>query len=673
VNQVEFVHGVRMASAPQSQANQYRFGPFNFDAHSGELRKHGTRLKLGGQPIQILIHLLERPGELVTREQLRERLWPADTFVDFEHGLNSAIKRLRQTLLDDADQPRYIETVPRRGYRFVCNVELTSGPDRTGRIAAPLRAAVTTDPATTQQLDAVWTGAERDGKAAINELGQVPRTVPKRSSLVLAGLAVAAVLAVGYLTIRNHTGNAAQPKIASLAVLPLKNLSGDPGQEYLADGMTETLIGRLSTIHDLRVISRTSAMRFKDTRLSEPEIAKALGADAIVEGSVIREGTRIRVHAQLIRAATDEHFWSESYDREFQDILSLESDVAQAIARKVEVTVTGEEHARLVAVRRVAPEAHESYLRGLRQLNESNTRADKPGIERSIAYFEKAISIDASFAPAYVGLADAYLGLTKVVVGGDPAEWRPKAISAARKALELDPELSDAHTVLASLYLAQWRWSDSESEFERALELNPNDGKAHFGYAHWLLCQGRTDEAIVWSQRARKLDPLGFAGFNAGWILFNSRHYDDAIRELQSAIAVNPDDAWSHWLLGFVLCAAARPGEAIPVLDKTVSMMNRSPASVGLLASAYARAGRRNDALRLVDELTQRRKKGYVPAAAFVIPYLALGENDRVFEWLDHAYKEQSTMMQFLKVYPDFDSVRGDPRFIDLLHRVGLA
>jgi len=671
VNQVEFVHGVGMASAPQSQANQYRFGPFNFDAHSGELRKHGTRLKLGGQPIQILIHLLERPGELVTREQLRERLWPADTFVDFEHGLNSAIKRLRQTLLDDADQPRYIETVPRRGYRFVCNVELTTGENLTARIAAPLTAAVTTEPATTQQLDAVWTGGERDGKAAINEIGQVPRTVPKRSPLVLAGLAVAAVLAVGYLTIKNH--NAAQPKIASLAVLPLKNLSGDPGQEYLADGMTETLIGRLSTIHDLRIISRTSAMRFKDTRLSEPEIAKALGADAIVEGSVIREGNRIRVHAQLIRAATDEHFWSESYDREFQDILSLESDVAQAIARKVEVTVTGEEHARLVAVRRVAPEAHESYLRGLRQLNESNTRADKPGIERSIAYFEKAVSIDASFAPAYVGLSDAYLGLTKVVVGGDPAEWRPKAISAARKALALDPELSDAHTVLASLYLAQWRWSDSESEFERALELNPNDGKAHFGYAHWLLCQGRTDKAIVWSQRARKLDPLGFAGFNAGWILFNSRHYDDAIRELQSAIAVNPDDAWSHWLLGFVLCAAARPGEAIPVLDKTVSMMNRSPASVGLLASAYARAGRRNDALRLVDELTQRRKKGYVPAAAFVIPYLALGENDRVFEWLDHAYKEQSTMMQFLKVYPDFDSVRGDPRFIDLLHRVGLA
>jgi len=662
-----------MAGAPQNQAQLYRFGPFNLDAHSGELRKHGTRLKLGGQPIQILIHLLERPGELVTREQLRERLWPADTFVDFDHGLNSAIKRLRQTLLDDADQPRYIETVPRRGYRFVCNVELTNGSDHPAPIGEPLPAKAASEPATTQQPDAGRTGDERDVKAADSEIGRGRKTLVKRHWLVLAGIAVVALLAVAYFPIKNRIGSAAQPKITSLAVLPLKNLSGDPGQEYLADGMTETLIGRLSMIHDLRVISRTSAMRFKDTRLSVPEIAKALGADAIVEGSVIREGDRIRVHAQLIRAATDEHFWSESYDREFQDILSLESDVAQAIARKVEVTVTGEEHARLVAVRRVAPEAHENYLKGLRQLNQSNTRADKPGIEKSIPYFEKAISIDGSFAPAYVGLADAYLDLTMVVVGGNPGEWRPKAISAARKALELDPELSGAHTVLASLYLAQWRWSDSEAEFKRALELNPNDGKAHFGFAHWLLCQGRTDEAIEWSQRARKLDPLGFAGFSAGWILFNSRHYDDAIRELRSAIAVNPHDAWSHWLLGFVLNSAGRPDEAIPVLNKTVSMMDRSPGSIGLLASAYARAGRRNDALHLVDELKQRRKRGYVPAAAFVIPYLALGENDRVFEWLEQAYKEQSTMMQFLKVYPDFDSVRGDPRFSDLLRRVGLA
>lgn len=668
------VHEVAMAGAPQNQAQRYRFGPFYLDAHSGELRKHGIKLKLGGHPIRILIYLLEHSGELVTREQLRERLWAADTFVDFDHGLNSAIKRLRQTLLDDANRPRYIETVPRRGYRFIGNVEVTGGLDDPAPIGAPYPAPAASEPVTVPQTGAGRAGDEAGGKAAANrEIGDGRKTLGKRDWLVLAGIAVVALFAVAYLPIKSHMGNAARPRINSLAVLPLKNLSGDPGQEYLADGMTETLIGRLSTIHDLRVISRTSVMRFKDTQLSVPEIAKALGADAIVEGSVIREGDRIRVHAQLIRAATDEHFWSESYDREFQDILSLESEVAQAIARKVEVTVSGEEHARLIAVRRVAPEAHESYLKGLRQLNQSNTRADKTGIEKSIPYFETAIRSDATFAPAYVALANAYMSLSLVVVGGEPDELRPKATSATRKALELDPELADAHTLLARIYLAQWQWGYSEAEFNRALQLNPNDANAQMGLANWLLCQGRTDEAIAWSQRARRLDPLGFAGFSDGWILFQSRHYEEAIGELRSAIAVNPDDAWAHWLLGFVLIADGHPSNAIPVLDKTVSMMKRSPGSIGVLAMAYAHTGRRKDALRLIDELKQRRKKGYVPAAAFAIPYLALGENDRAFEWLERAYNEHSTMLQFLKVYPGFDPVRGDARFLDLLRRVGLA
>jgi TolB-like protein/Flp pilus assembly protein TadD len=545
--------------------------------------------------------------------------------------------------------------------------------DHPARNGAPLPSAVAPEPAAAPEPVAGRNADDPGFKAATNGvIGHGKRALGKHHWLVLAGIGVVALFAGAYFPIKSRMGNANQSKINSLAVLPLKNLSGDPGQDYLADGMTETLIGRLSAIHDLRVISRTSVMRFRDTQLSVPEIAKALGADAIVEGSVIREGDHIRVHAQLIRAATDEHFWSESYDREFQDILSLESDVAQAIAKKVEVTVTGEEHARLIAVRRVAPEAHESYLKGLRQLNQSNTQADKAGIEKSIPYFETAIRSDATFAPAYVGLANAYMSLTLVVVGGDPEEWRPKAISVARKALELDPELADAHNLLARIYLAQWQWGNSEAEFKRALELNPNDASAHMGFANWLLCQGRTDEAIAWSQRARKLDPLGFAGFSNSWILFESRHYEEAIRELRSAIAVNPHDAWSHWLLGFVLVADGHPDEAIPVLDKTVSMMKRSPGSIGVLAMAYAHTGRRNDAHRLIDELKQRRGKGYVPAAAFVIPYLALGENDQAFEWLERAYREQSTMLQFLKVYPGFDPVRGDPRFSDLLRRVGL-
>ncbi len=278
------------------------------------------------------------------------------------------------------------------------------------------------------------------------------------------------VFAVGFVLYRSSINGSGRPAIKSLAVLPLKNLSGDPAQEYLADGMTEELIGRLAGIRDLRVISRTSAMRFKDTKLSAPEIAKTLQVDALVEGSVIREGDRVRVHAQLIRGAADEHFWSETYDREMGDVLALQSDVAQAIAEKVEVTVTGQERSRLVAARHISPEVYESYLKG--QFGAHNTRAE---LEQSITYFEEAIRKDPTFAPAYVGLANAYENLSLILVGAPPAEMRPKVISAARKALELDPELAEAHVLLADVYQKRWQWSDAEAEYKRALQLKPND------------------------------------------------------------------------------------------------------------------------------------------------------------------------------------------------------
>jgi TolB-like protein len=300
-------------------------------------------------------------------------------------------------------------------------------------------------------------------------------------------LAVLALLAIAYVMTRGRTVDATQNKIKSLAVLPMKNLSGDPTEEYFADGMTESIIGRLSMIRGLRVISRTSAMRFKDTRVAVPEIAKTLGVDAIVEGSVIREGGRVRVHAQLIRAATDEHFWSETYDRDLGDALVLESEVAQAIAAKVEVTVTGAERARLVAAHHVSPEVYESYLKG--QFSKGNSRAD---IEKRIAYFEEAIRQDAKFAPAYIGLADAYDGLGTVFVGVPPGETRPKVIGAARKALELDPELAEAYVQLADVHQKQWQWAEAEAEYNRALELKPNDAVAHLGFANWLMCRGRT-------------------------------------------------------------------------------------------------------------------------------------------------------------------------------------
>ena len=611
-----------------------RFGTFELNVSMGELRERGVRLSIQGLPVQILAVLAGKPGTLVTREELRTRLWPADTFVDFDHSIRNAVARLREALHDSAEHPRYIETLPRRGYRFIAQV---ASPPSESSTPALQQAAVAPDDVTR------W----RSSGFAIVLLG----------ALIAAGILTSVYI--------GHHGGAAP--IRSLAVLPLKNLSGDPAQEYFSDGMTEALIGRLSSIRSLRVISRTSVMAFKDTRMSMPEIAKRLHADALVEGSVIRQGGRVRVHAQLIRGATDEHFWSETYDRELGDTLSLQSEVAQSIARKVEVTVTGEEQKRLSEARPVEPEVYENYLKG-----ESAPRNNKDEVQESIAYFEEAIKKDPTFAPAYVGLAKAYENLSSIVVGGRPGELRPKVLINARKALELDPQLAEAHVLLAEIYQRRWQWSEAEAEYRMALELKPSDAAAHLGLANWLMCKGRIEEALAWSRRARELDPVGTSGAEIGWILFLARRYDEAIRELHSTLAVHPNEAFAHWALGFVLITKGEPNEAIPILEKTAVLMNRSPGSIELLAAAYGWAGNRTEALRLIDELKQRRQTGFVPAGAFINPYLGLHDYDQAFVWFERAYQEQSSILQFLKVHPFFDPVRGDPRFTDLVHRVGL-
>lgn len=509
--------------------------------------------------------------------------------------------------------------------------------------------------------------AERPADGGVD--AQPTGTSRARLWLALGGVAGLALIAISFVMLRGHTEHATPTKITSLAVLPLTNLSGDSTQEYLADEMTEELCGRLARIHDLRVISRTSVMRFKGTKLSVPEIARTLGVDAIVEGSVIRQGSRIRVHAQLIRASTDEHLWADEYDGDLGDVLALESEVAQSIARRVEVKVTGEERARLIAAHHVSPEVYESYLKAENEFSKSSSPAE---LEQSVAYFEETIGKDANFAPAYVGLANVYERLGSVRGGAPPKETHPKMMSAARKAIELDPNLAQPHVLLAEVYQKQWQWSDAEAEFKRALELNSNDAGAHVGYAKWLLCQGRTDEALAWVQRARELDPLGGAGITPvggvaltnGFILFYARRYDEAIRELRND---DPD----HWYLGLALIANGQPDEAIPVLEKALGP-DRNPMVMGVLVRAYAHAGRRSEALHLVDELKRRQQKSYVAAAPFVNAYLGLGDNEQALAWLERAYEEQSNMLQLIKVHPYLDPLRSDPRFVDLVHRVGL-
>ena len=517
-----------------------------------------------------------------------------------------------------------------------------------------------------------------DGTAADPSLSTAPtasedgaqprRTFGTRRALAVTALGVLLFAAVPYVLLhRDRARTDPSPKIASLAVLPLRNLSGDPGQDYLADGMTESLIARLAQLRDLRVISHTSVMRFKDPQLSASEIGRRLNVDALVEGSVTREGMRMRVTVQLIRAASDEHFWSETYDRQFKEALALESELAQAIAARVEVTVTGAERERLAAVRTVTPEVYENYLKGRFAYDRARSKAD---YDDSVGAFERAIDLDPAFAPAYMGLSQAYTMLGTVAVGGTPAETRPKAIDAARKALELDPTLTDVHVLLANIEQEQWQWRDAEAEYHRALDFSPNDAVAHSGLALWLLCQGRTDEAISWVQRGQQIDPIAVSGGAVAWILFQSRHYEEALTQLHTVLAVQPDDLDALTTLGFVLSAAARDREAIPVLEKVLAASQGGPAATGVLIRAYARSGRRADALKLLGELQRRQAAGYVPAAAFVNAYLGLGDTEAAFRALEQAYTERSNILQFLKVHPYFDPIRSDPRFVELVRRV---
>ncbi len=640
-----------MPSPPAAPQQSIFFGEeFEFDLRARRLRRGSRVLKVERIPLEVLLLLLQHPGAVVTREEIVARVWGSDVFLDTDNSIRGAIRKIRQVLKDDSEQPRFIQTVTGKGYRFIAQVT-GFAPDGIDAEAA--------NPEEEKEL-----GTE----APAHPKGRREPAILRVYRWPLLGLGAMLVLGVAFVLLKGRLTDATPPKIRSLAVLPLKNFSGDPSQGYLADGMTEELIGRLAAIHDLRVISRTSVMQFQDPRQTVPAIAKTLGVDAIVEGSVTREGNRIRVHAQLIRAVNDEHFWSETYDREMGDVLSLESDIAQSIAEKVEVTVSGQEHALLRAKRKVSPEAYESYLKGV--YTSSNTTA---GIEQSIGFFQDAINKDATFAPAYLGLATAYGSLGTVYAGVPPEETRPKVISAAQKALELDPELAGAHVLLAQTYERLWKWSEAGAEFKRALELQPNDADAIRGLAMWLICVGRAEDGVSRLQRARELDPINVQGLAAdGFLLFQARHYDESMQVLQSALAVQPAIAVAHWYMGYTLIAKGRPEQAIPELEKAVELSDRSPAVIGVLVRAYAHAGRRRDALRMLDELKRRSKTGYVPAGAFINAYLGLGDNEQAFVWLERGYQEKSAIMPLLKAHPHFDPIRSDPRFADLLHRVGL-
>ena len=631
-----------------SHAGAARFGVFELGPRAEGLRKNGLRISLPVQSLRVLALLIKNPGQVVTREELRQELWPDGTFVDFDHGLNSAVNRLRAALHDSAENPRYIETLARHGYRFIAPVETVA--------VAESHAAVPPAPPRPASLGILKTSAR-------------PMTVTTGALLALL-LALLGLKVVGlYNRSLAATGaNVAAPqRIQSIAVLPLENLSRDPDQEYFADGMTEALITGLGKVNALRIISRTSVMRYKGTKSPLPEIARQLGVDAIVEGTVLRSGSRVRITANLILAASDRHLWAESYERDLRDVLALQSEVAQDITNQIQVKLTPQQHARMPAVRPIDPEAQDLYLKGRYEWNKRTGL----GLTAGIRYFQEAIAKDPNCAAAYAGLADSYHVL--VDNGIAPAgDYDRKARAAALKALEIDGSLAEAHTSLAVLLAdSDWDWTGAEKEYRRAMELNPGYATAHHFYGLFLSQLGRNEEAIQQMEIARQLDPLSVRiNANFGAVLYVARQFDAAVEQLRKTLELEPDDQISHDYLGWVYLQKGMHQEAIAEFQKAVNQRTGSLEALAGLGHAYAVSGQRKEARRVLQELhASPEHRNAVPYWTAAI-YAGLGERDAAFAWLDKALQVHDPPLLWVNAEPSVASLRSDPRFHLLVRRM---
>jgi TolB-like protein/DNA-binding winged helix-turn-helix (wHTH) protein len=623
-----------------SSPNRLRFGVFEADLRNGELTKEGKRLRLQEQPFRLLALLLERPGELVTREEVRQRLWP-QTIVDFDHGLNKAISKVRDALGDSAEKPRFIETVARRGYRFLADVAIV----RNGR-----------------PEPAIGAGAIADEVLALpkKRLHGLPWTTV---GIVLAVLLALAVSWLFYST--RYSG----PAIRSLAVLPLANLSNDRSQDYFADGMTDELITHLGQISALRVISRTSVMPYKGAQKPLAQIARDLNVQAVVEGSIFRAGDRVRISVQLIRVPADQHLWAQSYEGDLRDALALQSQVAQAIADQIRVTVSREERAALKKSKSVDPAAYDAYLKGRYYWNKRT--AD--GLTQAIAYFKSSIAADSSYAQAYSGLADAY------ALAGDwkfgllaPAEAFPQAKAAANEALALDDSLAEAHTSLAFvLDLYYWDWDSAQKEYTLAIGLNPGYANAHHWYAWHLFVVGRNAEALFEMRRAESLDPLSLVNrADVADALCVARLFDDAVLQSRRTLALDPSFGIGHFQLGQALVQEHQYDEAIAEFQKAIELSGHLAAFDANLANAYAISGRKAEALAILKDLEARSSLNPAVDANVALIYVGLGDTDGAMTWLNKAYDARFNPSILLR--PAFDPLRSSAQFQQLRRRVGL-
>lgn len=572
-----------------SHRHEVRFAAFAVDLQAGELRKNGVKVRLQEQPFQMLSVLLERPGEVATREELRKRLWPGDTFVDFEASLGTAVKKLRRALADSAAHPQFIETLPRRGYRFIAALK-------------------------------------------------------------------------------------AQPRARKpiVAVLPFENLTGDAGQEYFSDGMTEEMIARLGRLHPQRlgVIARASAIRYKNTDKDIDQIGRELGADYVLKGSVGGAGERVRVSAELIQVKDRTHLWAERFEGDRANVPAFHGEVARHVAHSLQIDLLPAKRAAMAGASTANPEAHGAFLRGRYCLNKGTAE----GVKNAIAHFEEATSRDSRYAVAHAGLAVA-LDLADHFRVFPGRQAFPRAKAAAIKALELNDALPEAHNALAfATHSFDWDWAGAEQGYQRAIALNPNFATARHWHGFFLGMLGRVDEALAEMRRAQKLNPLSIIiRTHLGLMLYRDRRYDEAIEQLRQTLEMEPDFAAAHYFLAWAYEQKGMYEETIAHLQRALIVSPGSPDRVGALGHAYAVFNRKEQARTALKELHKLAERRFVSAYDFAIIYVGLGEADQAFQWLERACEERSfSMLMSLKAEPRLDPLRPHARFQNLVRRVGL-
>ena len=643
------------------QGGKYRFGAFELRTQTRELYKHGVRLKLRPQAYQVLALLLEHAGEGVTREELRERVWPSNTFVDFENGVNTAIKQLRASLNDSAAEPRYIETLPKLGYRMIVPVEFEAG-------LAGERAAETKE--------------ESGGAMNVREVAASPTAGPigSRKRLWFTAAAVSA-LAIACLVAflkwpRTHlTSQRAAPAVRIMvAVLPFENLTGDESQDYFSDGLTEEMIAQLGRLDpkEFGVIARTSVMHYQHTSEKVDQIGSELGVQYLLEGSVRRDSDKVRINAQLIEVGGQRQLWAQQYDRELTNLLVVQAEIAREISDSIQLTLGSPEHSETVPHTTLTPQAYQAYDLCLKGLYFWNKRTE-PGLHQAIVYFQQAIAKDPNYAPAYAGLANSY-ALVPGYTLAPAAKYMPKAREAALRALQIDDELPEAHVALAlTLENYDWDWSNAEKEYRRAIELNPNYATAHHWYAEFLTWQGRFDEALRESEFARRLDPLSLIiATDRAAIFYFARQYDRAVEQYQSALEMDPSFGRAHLVIDAYM-QQGRFTEAEAELGQWRRQSGDGTNTNSRLVYLYGRMGQKDKAraeLKKLEAMTQTLRPDPV---AMAMAYLGVGNNDAALSSLERAYAQRSNLLTALKVEPVYDPLRDDPRFQELLRRVGLA